>query len=113
MKLQFLAIALLTTSVSASAIECSALKSYDNGTRYVTVTETLNPVDGMPGKVEAEVEEAYFTFSEKSDGEYSAKIIMAPDYVNGISTVANFDSDGNFRLSQNKSSTRFVLTCKK
>jgi hypothetical protein len=113
MNLQLIALTILVTSTSAMAIECTGLKSYNNGRRHVTITEQLKPITDVAGKMEVEIEDAYFIFTEKALNEYSAKIIMAPDYQIGVSTSANFDIEGNFSLAKINSSTRFVLNCKK
>ena len=118
MKKQILTFAIFTlgiliTSASTMALECSALKGYDNGRSFVTVEAKLNAVEGFQNKLEAEVEDGYFTFTQTADGTYSAKIIMAPDYVNGVSTIANFDKNGSFTLAKISATNRFVLNCKK
>lgn len=117
MKKLTLTLSLVTTlsifSISAFAVECSASKSYDNGRQYVTFDAPMTSVAGYKGKYEAEVEDAYYTFSKTDDGQYSAKIIMAPDYVNGLSTVANFDSNGRFSLAKISGSTTYIINCTK
>ena len=113
MNLRLLTLTIIVTSTNAMAVECTALKSYDNGRQHITLTEELKPIVGYEGKIEAEIEDAYFTFSENGPDQYSAKIIMAPDYLNGVSTNANFDMDGNLSLAKVTSSTRIVLNCKR
>lgn len=88
-------------STYSLAMECTATRRYMAARGIEESSTKFKAYPNIENKYTAELEEAYYTLTDRLDGSYVAKIQIGPNYELGLSGFTSFykqkqvDEDGN------------------
>lgn len=98
----------LLISNAALAIDCTGQIDTYESSGVTTVKEKL---EGDNEKLQLDLENAYFSFSDYQDGAFTAIISIGPEYTTGNLAKGIFDKNGKFKLTYITPNKSYILNC--